>query len=223
MNLFGKAKKKTVNPVDSIMQLRETLTTLEKRQLHIEKKIGAQLEEARAKTKAKDKRGALFALKRKKMYEAEVSKLDGARMTIETQILALENAQTNIMALDAMRMGTTAMKEAHNHLNIDQVDNIMEEIQEQQQLQEEIQQVLSQPIGTPMDDDELLEELNMMEQEDLEKQLLDTTSVPTSIPASKMPTGVPAMPSVPTKTPQQQQVEDDEARELRELEASMAM
>lgn len=42
--------------------------------------------DAKAKSSAKDKRGALFALKRKKMYEGEVNKLNGARMTLESQV-----------------------------------------------------------------------------------------------------------------------------------------
>lgn len=57
------------------------------RENHIQKKIKAQLLDAKAKSQAKDKRGALFALKRKKMYEGEVNKLNGARMTLESQVL----------------------------------------------------------------------------------------------------------------------------------------
>lgn len=56
------------------------------RETHIQKKIKAQLLDAKAKSSAKDKRGALFALKRKKMYEGEVNKLNGARMTLESQV-----------------------------------------------------------------------------------------------------------------------------------------
>ena len=57
-----------------------------RRETHIQKKIKAQLLDAKAKSSAKDKRGALFALKRKKMYEGEVNKLNGARMTLESQV-----------------------------------------------------------------------------------------------------------------------------------------
>lgn len=56
------------------------------REGHIQKKIKVQLLDAKAKSSAKDKRGALFALKRKKMYEGEVNKLNGARMTLESQV-----------------------------------------------------------------------------------------------------------------------------------------
>lgn len=53
---------------------------------------------------------ALMALRRKKIYEGQMEKLGGARMTIETQIIAIENATTNFAALEAMREGARAMK-----------------------------------------------------------------------------------------------------------------
>ena len=58
----------------------------ESRETYIQKKIKAQLLDAKAKSKAKDKQGAMFALKRKKMFEGEVNKLNGARMTLESQV-----------------------------------------------------------------------------------------------------------------------------------------
>lgn len=54
--------------------------------------------------------GALFALKRKKLYEAEVSKLQGAKITLESQINALESAVVNIETFYAMNAGKNAMK-----------------------------------------------------------------------------------------------------------------
>jgi charged multivesicular body protein 4A/B len=51
-----------------------------------------------------------MALRRKKIYEGQMEKLGGARMTIETQIIAIENATTNFAALEAMREGARAMK-----------------------------------------------------------------------------------------------------------------
>jgi charged multivesicular body protein 4 len=51
-----------------------------------------------------------MALKRKKIYESQIEKLCAARMTIDTQILAIENATTNYAALDAMKTGANALK-----------------------------------------------------------------------------------------------------------------
>ena len=47
---------------------------------------------AREKAKAKDKRGAMMALKSKKMLTAELETLGQARLTLEQQIMTLESS-----------------------------------------------------------------------------------------------------------------------------------
>jgi len=235
MNLFGKAK--TAAPAapsakDSIMTLKNTLDTLEKRQTHLEKKIEAQLQEAKAKSAKKDKKGALFCLKRKKMYEAEVNKIQGAQMTLTQQIMSLESASINMEVFKGMKTGANAMKRIHGEMNVDKVDDIMEEINGTMDTANEISQVISQPIGDQLDEDDLLNELNELQEEELESKMLDV-SVPaaaTTVPA------VPSMPDAPTETilsfptaPEGEisavQVTGDadaaELEELRQLEAAM--
>jgi hypothetical protein len=60
--------------------------------------------------------GALFELKRKKMFEAEVAKLQGARITLDSQIIALESASINMETVKAMKVGADAMKHIHGNL-----------------------------------------------------------------------------------------------------------
>ncbi len=55
-------------------------------------------------------KGALFALKRKKLYEGEVMKLQGARITLDSQISALESAVVNIQTFQVMARGAQALK-----------------------------------------------------------------------------------------------------------------
>lgn len=70
MNLFGKKKAAPPpNPAEAIMKLRGTMETLTKREAYIQKKIELMVSEAKGKMARKDKNGALFALKKKKMYE----------------------------------------------------------------------------------------------------------------------------------------------------------
>jgi charged multivesicular body protein 4 len=56
------------------------------------------------------KKGALMCLKRKKTYEAQLDKLSGARMNIESQMMALENAQVTGEVVKAMKTGASTMK-----------------------------------------------------------------------------------------------------------------
>jgi charged multivesicular body protein 4 len=54
-----------------------------------------------------------MALKRKKAYEGQVDKIMGARMTLETQVMTIENANVNLEAMKAMKAGADAMKKIH--------------------------------------------------------------------------------------------------------------
>ena len=58
-------------------------------------RIKQQISIARAKTKAKDKRGALMALKTKKLFEKEIGTLQATVFTVEQQWLML--ARDNVM------------------------------------------------------------------------------------------------------------------------------
>jgi charged multivesicular body protein 4 len=52
-----------------------------------------------------------------KMYEGEVNKLQGARMTLETQIASLEGAAINVEVFKSMQAGASAMKQIRGDLS----------------------------------------------------------------------------------------------------------
>ncbi|KAL3656943.1 hypothetical protein V7S43_018148 [Phytophthora oleae] len=253
MNLFGRksaapARTGPVATADTIRKLREQLESLEKRELHIVKKIALQLQEAKQKSAAKDKRGAIFALKRKKMYEAEVEKLQGARMTLETQVMTLESAHVNMETFTALRSGAEQMKAIHGQMNVDKVDNIMDDIQEEMATADEIGRAISQPLGSQLyDDDELEDELREMEELELEEKTLEPVAVtpaqeattaarapPAPVAAASAPSAPPLptaqynLPDVPTHAVESNismvgNTDEDELEALRKLEASMAL
>ncbi|GJJ77646.1 charged multivesicular body protein 4 [Entomortierella parvispora] len=208
MQLFFNRKPK-VTPKDSIVELRNTLQMLEKRETFLQTKIDNELKIAKANA-TKNRRAALMALKRKKQFEGQIEKISGSRLTIETQVMAIENANVNLETMKAMRAGAEAMKGIHGAMDINKVDQTMEEIRDQMELANEISDVISQPVGgIEMDDDELAAELDELEQQELNKQLLETERPPQM-----------GLPSVPNHEPE---VEDEEEAELRELRESMAM
>ena len=185
----------------------------------MQKKIDKETTVARANVK-KNRRAALMAVKRKKVYEKQMDQLMGSRMTLETQIMALEQAQTNMEVFNAARMGAQGLAKAHNNMNVDEVDDVMDDITEQLQVADEIGSALSQPIGMGADlyDDDLEAELDDLEQGMIDEQFLDVGAPSTSLPAGRV--ADPAMPSAPSHVPVAA-AETDEERELRELEASM--
>ncbi|XP_030640139.1 charged multivesicular body protein 4c isoform X2 [Chanos chanos] len=212
--LFGSGGKggKAPNPQEAIQKLRETEEMLMKKQEFLEKKIEQELIVAK-KNGTKNKRAALQALKRKKRYEKQLTQIDGTLSTIEFQREALENANTNTEVLKNMGFAAKAMKNAHQNMDIDKVDDLMQDITEQQELAQEISDAISKPVGfgEDYDEDELLAELEELEQEELDKNLLEiggTENVP-------LP-NVPANP-LPSKTAKKREEEDED--DMEELKA----
>lgn len=190
--LFGSGGKggKAPTPQEAIQRLRETEEMLAKKQEFLEKKIDQELMTAK-KNGTKNKRAALQALKRKKRYEKQLTQIDGTLSTIEFQREALENANTNTEVLKNMGYAAKAMKAAHENMDIDKVDDLMADITEQQEVAQEISDVISRPIGfgEEYDEDELMAELEELEQEELDKNLLEiegTEDLP-SVPSTSLP------------------------------------
>ncbi|GMH53612.1 hypothetical protein TrRE_jg9834 [Triparma retinervis] len=203
-------------PTDTIQTLKASLVTLDKREDHIQKKVDAMIAEAKKKLAAKDKKGALFAMKRKKMYESEIEKIMGSKMTLETQIMSLESSVQNMETFKAMKAGKDAMASVRKNVDVDNVDEMMDDIREEMDTANEISEAIGRPVdGDTYDEDELLGELNMLEEEDLEDQLLT--------PAVAAPTPKLNLPDAPVGGLEAKEAEDEDERALRELEASLAM
>jgi len=137
-----------------------------RREDHIQKKVDAMVAEAKKKLGAKDKKGALFAMKRKKMYESEIEKIMGSKMTLETQIMSLEASVQNMETFRAMKAGKDAMANVRKNVDVDNVDEMMDDIREEMETANEISEAIGRPVdGDMYDEDELLGELNMLEEE----------------------------------------------------------
>ncbi|KAJ2740362.1 ESCRT-III subunit protein snf7 [Coemansia sp. BCRC 34301] len=228
MNLFFPKKKEKTTPKDAIINLRETLQMLEKREAHIQSKIDNELKTARTNATS-NRRLAMAALKRKHLYDQQLEKMNGTRMTIEAQAMSIEAANVNLETMKAMQKGADAMKKIHETMDIDTLDRTMEDIKEQMDLATEVSDAISQPqlFGAEMDEDELAAELEMLEQEELDKQLLSSGRVPVSlprVPAQGLPLSPPKQRVAPPLPPQPAAaVDEDEDDELAELRESMGM
>jgi len=198
--MFGRGEKG--NPVttgEAIQKLRETEEMLNKKQDFLEKKIEAELANARKNAKT-NKRSALQALKRKKKFEAQLQQIDGTLSTIEMQREALESANTNTAVLTTMSEAAKALKKAHADLDVDKVHDMMDDIAEQQDVAKEISEAISNPVAFGQDYDEddleaeldaLGEELELEQQKDLDEKLLDVgPAVPSNLP--EVPSAEPA-------------------------------
>ncbi|KAJ1502977.1 ESCRT-III subunit protein snf7 [Coelomomyces lativittatus] len=143
-------------------------------------------------------------------------------MTIETQMMTIENANVNLEAMHAMKSGADALKNIHSSMNIEKVDTTMDEIRDQMDLANEISDAISQPVGLglDLDEDELNAELDILEQEELDTKLLGLENVPINAP--NVPTkAIPV--AQPPRLMKGQVFDEDEEAELAELKASMAL
>ncbi|SHO79266.1 Similar to S.cerevisiae protein SNF7 (One of four subunits of the ESCRT-III complex) [Malassezia sympodialis ATCC 42132] len=213
----GKRDNKS-NARDAIIGLREQLHLITKKEEYLQTKVDDELRKAREQVTT-NKRAAQAALRQKKMYETELDRLAGSRMTLETQVNAIENANMNLETMRAMQRGSAALKQIHASMDIDKVDNTMDSIREQMSLSNEISEAISNPVGvgTELDEDELRAELQELEQDELHSRLVGADAAPAHRIASPapLPSSTAAVPSRP--------VETDEEAELRALQAELAM
>ena len=150
-------------------------------------------------------------MKRKKLYEAEVDKIQNVKMTLETQVINLESAAQNAQTFIAMSQGSKTMQKIRTEVGIEKVDDVMDEIKEEMEMAQEINNAIAQPVDMfATDEDELLAELMGLETEDLEAELLKPPPMVEQL----------SLPDVPdSKLPALAQQEEDD---LRKLEAELA-
>ena len=220
------------------------------REEHIEAKLATATQNAKLRLSKGDKKGALFCLKQKKMYEAEVRKLQGAKLTLASQIIILQGASLNVDVISSLNVAQQALRSARGNIEADTVEDIMENLEEEKMIQDEIGEAISRAgkkykkyiyviyihlylymltyiLGMEFEDDEdLLRELEELEEQQLEETILQMPTATTSSNIRQQ-TREPEvlLPQVPSNTlvrPQPQQEEEDEdLAALRALEAEM--
>jgi len=210
-SLWGRKDAQQVSR-DAIVGLRQQLQMIEKKEEYTQKKVEEELAKAKANA-VTNKAASLAALKRKKMLENELEKLQGTKFQLEMNVNTLESAKMNQETMAAMKKAAGALKHIHGDLTMDRVDKIMSDVQEQTQLAVEIQdQISSGPIGTDLDDDELKRELEDLEQDQLNDMLKGAEPAPIHLP-----------PGATKTTEVKNTAEMDEDAMLKQLQAELAM
>ncbi|KAI7840375.1 hypothetical protein COHA_005919 [Chlorella ohadii] len=209
----------TTSTVDAIQKLAESEDLLNKRRGLLEKKIAAELNKAKEYQKKNNKKGALAALRQKKMYEGQLEQIDNSLARLGEQRAALENLSAQAEVINALKVGADASKGAMKAMKIESVDQVLDDINDANDQMKQIQDALAMPtgLGAEMDEDDLLQELEDLEEEHLDELKHEAASVPaTRIPQQALPElpSAPKTQAAPAKTP--------EELELEALEAEMA-
>lgn len=208
--MFGTQKKKEA-PKQAIIQLREHIAMLNKKQAHLELQIATQAKIARENVQT-NKAAARNALKKKKTFESQLDKIYAQIDSLGTQLDAIELANLNLATMKAMKDGAKAMKQIHGDFSIDKVDETMDDIKDQLDVAAEILDAISRPLGQEVDEDELEEELKELESEG---QVQEEKKTKVSLPS------VLDLPKVGNS--KQEEEEDEDERALRELQAEMEL
>ena len=200
-----------------MQKMNETIENIGKKEEHVQRKMDAELVNAKKFNAAGKKREALQCLKKKKMYEQQLLTLGTSKINLENQKLTMESMKMNAEILDTQKMAAKSMQEQVKQMGgVDKVEELMDMVEDTQTDAREIQEAMGRQLELPgitADDDELLAELDGLMEDDLAADLskvdLDR--------AVEMPSAPISLPAAGTK-----KVMTDEERELAELEAAMA-
>eukprot|EP00949_MAST-11_sp_MAST-11-sp1_P002330 g2330.t1 len=213
--------------VEAVQKLKRHVETFDKKIALLDSKIEKQMREAQRYAKTGNKRAAMNALKRKKMYEKQRQNQLNQKFNMEQMQDSLEQAAFNREAFRATQETRNAMQQMKNEINVDVVADTTDDLQELMADAEDIQNMLSESIGgDQIDEDDLMAELDDLEQELTEEEMLD---MGTKTPAATVgPTAGKSdrvdLPQAPTGTLEVQDADADEDEEaaLAALEATMA-
>ena len=167
LRIFGVKKtqkaKEDVSPVDTIINLKCTLETLEKKEEHLCKQIESIKKKAVLCKKEGKTKAALQQMKIVKQKEKQLDFLFNSKLKLDEQICTLEQSINNKLIYEAIHKTKESLHSISTNLDVDNIEDTMDDIVEHQNNIEDISNILSQPINN-FDDDELLNELEELEE-----------------------------------------------------------
>lgn len=141
-----KAQRDEEATVNVIMNTRNRIQLLEKKEEYITQKISTETDKAKKFLEAKDRRRATMCLKQKKLLEAQVENISGQRFNLEQQIMTLETAAFNAGTIGVVADAQAELKNIHGDLTVEKVDDVMADMQEGMDQQQEISEALGQQV-----------------------------------------------------------------------------
>mmetsp|Transcript_86933 Transcript_86933/g.156590 ORF Transcript_86933/g.156590 Transcript_86933/m.156590 type:complete len:228 (+) Transcript_86933:80-763(+) len=170
--LFGWGKEEERAAATQKPSLAEASDRIETQVKNLEEKIQKADGEIRdlvskGSTNPTAKQRAMQAMKRKKMYEQQRDQYLATQYNIENQAFALEQAEVQAVAVQAMQNGMELLKDQHQKININSVDKLTDDMAELQDEMKQINDALAQSSMLPdgADEDALNEEYSKMEEE----------------------------------------------------------
>lgn len=178
---------------------------------------------------------AIIVLRRKKYMEDALSRTDQQLATLEQLVTDIEYTQIEVSVVEGLRVGTEALKQLNNLMNIDDIQKMMEDNEEAAEKQKEISDILQQ-ASERYDEDELLRELEIYKvkldesaqdkapiEDKEQKTIVDerppeiSTQIVDSVPSEPVVTDE-MLPDVPDTEPVKDERPGEELKPIRQLE-----
>ena len=201
----------------AMAKLNETIENIGKKEDHLQRKYDAEFANAKEFHAAGKTREALQCIKKKKVYDQQLTQLGTSKINLENHKLTMESMIMNAEIIELQRVVTTSMQAQVKKMGgVDKVEELMDQVEDAQTDAQEIQNAMNRQMNVPgldQDDDELLAELEGLQEAQLAAEMVKVEIGHAVV----MPSAPISLPAAGTK-----KVMTDEERELAELEASMA-
>merc|ERR1719263_2377993 len=171
----GAAAKKPMSAHDT---LHETQEVVEKREAHIRRLVDNEIEAAKRLTTAGNKREAIECIKRKRIHEKELERLQGQKLNLMQTEATLQSLRVTNVVNDAQQKAAAAIeREIKRSGGPDGVDKLQDRLEDLLADSADVLDASARPMGDmgALDEAELLEELDELEQLELEQELVDVT------------------------------------------------
>lgn len=205
----------------SMENLDNTIELLEKREQVLEKKIEAEVARAKEFLGKNNKAMAMQCMKRKKMYEDQILKLQAQKDNMETMRFTLQEQAMNREVLEAQRRAGQQLNQLNAGMNADRVEDDMDDIRDAMDQANDVTNALTQSLDqNVVDEDDLMAELD--ELAGATTTTTTTTATTQQVkPANTVPSELAGL-SVPGgNMPEPKQQETDEEAALAALEAEL--
>ena len=134
-SMFGGKKKEAPqapkpDAAATLTNLTEQCERVEKRQKVLDNQVTSLKNDAIAKKKAGDTRGALLKMKQMKMKEKEAAKLDGQLIMLEEQKMMIESTQFDVGVVQNLQGAASVVKDLNKQANVDDIAELQDELRD---------------------------------------------------------------------------------------------
>eukprot|EP01091_Cochliopodium_minus_P014189 TRINITY_DN4779_c0_g2_i1.p1 TRINITY_DN4779_c0_g2~~TRINITY_DN4779_c0_g2_i1.p1 ORF type:complete len:221 (+),score=86.92 TRINITY_DN4779_c0_g2_i1:27-665(+) len=151
-----------------ILDMKNAQNNLKRIKKKCETTIAREVEIAKELKKKGDKKGALLALKKKKLQETQLEKVENQIFNLDQMIQTVDWKVQELQVIEAMKQGKNALEELNDMMKIEDVEQLMLENEEALQKARELEELLTGKFNEE-EDEEIENELNkLIEEEDLE-------------------------------------------------------